>query len=258
MSNQNLTNSFNNISNENLLLITILNTMYNDNYNQIQNLTQSNNQIRNILTNILYNSQQINTNTNNSSQSRNNSSQSRNNSSQSRNNSRQTNNINNISSLFLNTPFIVDNIQEYNMPDIQNIFNNSNNILQTTTATSHVSDLSNNLIFSFFQNFFDPIEIYPTQTQIEAATRRVRYCDIITPVNTSCPISLETFNDNDMVTLIRHCGHIFKSDQLNTWFRSNCKCPVCRYDIRDYNTSSQGYSYFGDTNLHNDNDTINR
>ena len=52
MSNQTPNNSFNNISNENLLLITILNTMYNDNDNQIQNLTQSNNQIRNILTHI--------------------------------------------------------------------------------------------------------------------------------------------------------------------------------------------------------------
>ena len=88
------------------------------------------------------------------------------------------------------------------------------------------------------QNFFQPIEIYPTQTQIESATRHVRYNDIITPINTSCPISLESFNDNDMVTVIRHCGHIFKSDQLNTWFRSNCRCPVCRYDIRRYNSTT--------------------
>lgn len=241
MSNQNTNNSFNSISNENLLLITILNTMYNDNYNQIQNLTQSNTQIRNILTNILYNLPQVNTN-NNSSQNINNTRQS----------NRQTNRQSNISNLFLNTPYITDNIQEYNIhniPNISNIFNNSHSILHTTNASSsRISDLSNNLLFSFFQNFFDPIEIYPTQTQIESATRRVRYCDIVTPVNTSCPISLELFNDNDMVTVIRQCGHIFKSEQLNTWFRSNCKCPVCRYDIRDYNTNSQGDSYFNNTN----------
>ena len=251
MSNQTPNNSFNNISNENLLLITILNTMYNDNYNQIQNLTQSNNQIRNILTNILYNSQQNTTNNinNNSSQSINSSQNI--NSSQSIN-SRQPN----ISSLFLNTSYI----QEYNIPNIpsipsipnipniSSIFNNSQNILHSANASSRISDLSNNLLFSLFQNFFDPIEIYPTQTQIESATRHVRYNDIITPINTSCPISLESFNDNDMVTVIRHCGHIFKSDQLNTWFRSNCKCPVCRHDIRDYNTNSQGYSYYNNTN----------
>jgi len=41
-----------------------------------------------------------------------------------------------------------------------------------------------------------------------------------------------------MVTLIRFCGHIFNSEQLNTWFRSNCRCPVCRYDIRSYNANA--------------------
>jgi hypothetical protein len=38
--------------------------------------------------------------------------------------------------------------------------------------------------------------------------------------------------------VIRFCGHIFNTEQLNTWFRSNCRCPVCRYDIRRYNTTA--------------------
>ena len=54
------------------------------------------------------------------------------------------------------------------------------------------------------------------------------------PVNTSCPISLEPFNDSSRVTIIRHCRHIFNTDNLSNWFRTNCRCPVCRYDIRDY------------------------
>lgn len=64
-------------------------------------------------------------------------------------------------------------------------------------------------------------------------------------MNTSCPISLETFGDNSQVTMIRHCGHIFNPDMLHSWFQSNCLCPVCRYDIRNYvpsntlNTSEQ-------------------
>jgi hypothetical protein len=41
-----------------------------------------------------------------------------------------------------------------------------------------------------------------------------------------------------MVTIIRHCRHIFTSDHLNTWFRSNCRCPVCRYDIRSDNSNA--------------------
>lgn len=89
-----------------------------------------------------------------------------------------------------------------------------------------------------FRTFFEPVEVFPTQSQIDIATRRVRYCDIISPRNRSCPISLENFNDNDMVTVIRHCGHIFNTEQLNTWFRSHCGCPVCRYDIRVYNETT--------------------
>ena len=47
-----------------------------------------------------------------------------------------------------------------------------------------------------------------------------------------------------MVSVIRYCGHIFKTDELNTWFRSNCRCPVCRYDIRNYNANASSSSYF--------------
>lgn len=96
----------------------------------------------------------------------------------------------------------------------------------------------------FLENFFSPVEVYPTQSQIEAATRRVRYCDIVSPINRSCPISLENFEDSEMVSVIRQCNHIFKTEELNTWFRSNCRCPVCRYDIRNYNTNAATSSYF--------------
>jgi hypothetical protein len=87
---------------------------------------------------------------------------------------------------------------------------------------------------NLFYNFWDPIEIYPTQTQIETATRIVRFGDIVSPLNTSCPISLEPFNENSHVSVIRYCNHIFNRNDLNLWFNSNCRCPVCRYDIREY------------------------
>ena len=50
------------------------------------------------------------------------------------------------------------------------------------------------------------------------------------------------FNDNETVTIIRHCGHIFNSDELATWFQSNCRCPVCRYDIRNFNRNTSSIS----------------
>jgi hypothetical protein len=90
---------------------------------------------------------------------------------------------------------------------------------------------------SLFQNFLNPIVIHPTQAHIEAATRNMVFSDIINPINTSCPISLERFNNDDNVLIIRHCGHIFNNIGLTSWFASNCRCPVCRYDIRDYSSN---------------------
>ena len=82
-------------------------------------------------------------------------------------------------------------------------------------------------------NFFNSVPILPSQRQINNATRNLLYRDITNPLNTACPISLETFNSESSVTQIIYCNHIFNPTSLDTWFYSSCKCPVCRHDIRD-------------------------
>jgi len=244
MNNQSL-----NIPNEKLLLIDILNTIYNDNLRQINSLTSSNNEIRTIITNLLSN----NTNprqTHNRFRNRN-------------NNYRDnfTRNSNQERVYINNLPYIIEDVQEYRIPSSQlyNWINNSN----VSSSESHVHPIINNnqprtnnnqprtTNFSrAFQSFFEPVEVFPTQTQIETATRRAMYCDIVSPINRSCPISLENFNDSDTVSVIRHCGHIFHTEHLNIWFRTNCRCPVCRYDIRNYTSSHS-------SNLDSTNETNN-
>ena len=223
-----------NISNEHLLLINILNTMYNDNNRQIQNLTNQNNHIISIITDILrLPSSSTNRQSNNNRQTNNNRHQSTNR--QSNNNRQTNNNQNSLGSLFLNNrQYIIDDIQRVDFP-ISGIEGRiaGNYIDQPQTERSQ-TERPSTIFSNLFQNFFDPVLIYPTASQIENATRCVLYRDIVTPINTRCPISLETFNDSDTVTIIRHCGHIFNSDELNNWFRSNCRCPMCRYDIRNY------------------------
>ena len=219
-----------NISNEHLLLINILNTMYNDNNRQIQNLTNQNNHIISIITEILHvpsssTNRQQNTNRQQST------------SRQSNNRNRNTNNNqNNLGNLFLNNrQYIIDDIQRLDLPlntSVSGIEGRITGNYRDQPQTERPSSVFSNL----FQSFFDPVLIYPTPSQIENATRRVLYRDIVTPINNRCPISLESFNDSDTVTIIRHCGHIFNSDELNNWFRSNCRCPMCRYDIRNYNS----------------------
>jgi len=229
-----------NISNEHLLLINILNTMYNDNNRQIQNLTNQNNQIISIITEILHvpsssssTNRQQNTNRQQSATR------------QSNNRNRNTNNNqNNLGSLFLNNrQYIIDDIQRLELP-VSGIEGRLTGNYRDRTQTERPqterpqTERPSTIFSNLFQSFFDPVLIYPSASQIETATRRVLYRDIVTPINTRCPISLETFNDSDIVTIIRQCGHIFNSDELNNWFTTNCRCPMCRYDIRNYNSTN--------------------
>jgi hypothetical protein len=108
----------------------------------------------------------------------------------------------------------------------------------TNTPYTYTVPITNqSTINRILESFLAPIDIYPTQAQIETATRVARYGDITRPPNTSCPISLDSFEDSQVVTVIRHCGHIFNTEQIGAWFRANCRCPVCRYDIRNYRGS---------------------
>ena len=204
-----------NVSNEHLLLINILNTMYNDNNRQIQNLNNQNNQIISIITDILHVPSS---------------------------NNRHNNDIQRVYYPPVNVSVsgiegrLCGNYRDAVVEEdaVRAAVRNAASRDAARNAASNLADL--------YQRFFDPIVIYPTASQIETATRRVLYRDIATPINNSCPISMDTFNDNETVTIIRHCGHIFNIDELATWFQSNCRCPVCRYDIRNFNRNLSSLS----------------
>ena len=91
-----------------------------------------------------------------------------------------------------------------------------------------------NNALNLLQQFYSNVPVVPTSQQIFDGTLVGPFCQMVSPTNNSCPISLEPFEINSFVTQIRGCGHIFNSDNIQSWFRSNPRCPVCRYDIRDY------------------------
>jgi len=99
------------------------------------------------------------------------------------------------------------------------------NINQTTQGQT------NN--FTPTNNFFDAVRVTPTQDDIARACLRGPYQSIETNYN-MCPIDLHTFAADDEILRIRHCGHIFRSVNLEAWFTHSPRCPVCRYDIRNY------------------------
>ena len=89
----------------------------------------------------------------------------------------------------------------------------------TTTIPSNVSDTV----------------IRPTTEQVNNALENIIY-NTIEQNSSTCPITLEDFVEGDTIRRIKHCGHIFSSQPINNWFNSHVRCPVCRYDIREYMT----------------------
>ena len=81
---------------------------------------------------------------------------------------------------------------------------------------------------------YENVIVSPTQREIENAIEVFNYTENNVQYNRSCPITMEDFVINDRVSRIRYCGHTFKEEAINNWFRMNVRCPVCRYDIRDY------------------------
>lgn len=130
-----------------------------------------------------------------------------------------------------------------------NNINNTQNIPVPSLIPPNITDIltRNGLNLNMdIQGFSIPINrvsepnIHPTIRQIFEATERYNYNsermrDIIA---TRCPISLEDFQLGDELCEIKHCHHIFKWRSLQSWFSRNSHCPVCRYDIRDYTSST--------------------
>ena len=107
------------------------------------------------------------------------------------------------------------------------------NFMRLRNSNTNNADAAN-----LWRSFYDNITVAPTRTQIENSTRILQFTEITDPINNSCPITLERFDENSNVTQILQCGHIFTPSGIESWFQTNVRCPVCRYDIRDYRAQS--------------------
>ena len=222
------TANLNSLTNDQTFLINILHTMYNENNRQINNHTTiidelnfSNTIIRNTITQTLNGISNPPTNHTNATNATN-----------------ATVNDNNSQPLQYLPQFNIESIRYVTYPLDTEQTETTQETNYPTGETNATADYSN-----FLQSFLQPIAIFPTQSQIETATRRVLYRDIISPLNVSCPILQQNFENDSIVSVIRHCGHIFNTDELNVWFETSCRCPVCRYDIREYISPRNSVAY---------------
>lgn len=127
----------------------------------------------------------------------------------------------------------------YNEHNTINLRNRRNEYVDMSYNNLHRTNNSiptpNNYLSTIISNFLNStVVIRPTLEQIQNASRIIRYGDIANPLSDSCPISLDEFNDDDQVRQLLPCGHLFHQNQFQQWFANNVRCPVCRYDIRNY------------------------
>ena len=91
---------------------------------------------------------------------------------------------------------------------------------------------------NIFQNLQNVI-VRPTTTQILYATEIIVFDESMSNNNTTCPITLDPFENGEEICRIKHCSHLFKRRALHDWFRQNVRCPICRFDIRDYHVHEE-------------------
>ena len=129
--------------------------------------------------------------------------------------------------------------------------NNRNNINNRTNVNPNVSSsiFDSNEITNFFTNFLNTsVSIRPTQQQIESASRLIKYSEIEHPLSEICPILLERFSNEEMIRQLKPCGHLFCQSSFQQWFENNVRCPVCRYDIRNYRDTTTSPQHISETN----------
>ena len=80
-----------------------------------------------------------------------------------------------------------------------------------------------------------------SQYQINNAIETINYNDTLN--ENRCPITLDDFVIGESIYKIRHCSHIFKKQGLMNWFSRNSHCPVCRYNLQDYNMDLSEQNY---------------
>ena len=104
----------------------------------------------------------------------------------------------------------------------------------TNTPPYVTSQLLSYVLYPTNQSLFSDVIVHPTENEILNATELIDYNNTVEYNNNTCPITLEEFNHGERICQIKHCGHIFREEALRNWFRRNVRCPVCRYDIRNY------------------------
>ena len=110
------------------------------------------------------------------------------------------------------------------------------------TAREEESNAAAALLNLLMGNMFQAnANVPPTNTEIGTAITCTTFGELseeIRSAQPTCPITHESFSLDTEVALVIGCQHVFNRAAAIRWLRSNGTCPVCRYDIRQNNDTS--------------------
>lgn len=124
-----------------------------------------------------------------------------------------------------------------NRPDetsFSRLFHSLNDVSDNSvfTISGVMLDLSGIMMNDLSNNFFTPVIIRPSESEIENSTVSTIYNASLYNQNTD-PIDQIPFEEGEALTCIIHCNHIFRPENIHRWFNSSVLCPLCRHDIRE-------------------------
>jgi hypothetical protein len=97
--------------------------------------------------------------------------------------------------------------------------------------THNRRSLNQPILFSTF--FGEDTVQRPTEVEIDRALRLFPFeSSDFNILESSCPITLENFQEGEQIAQITYCGHIFRERAIRHWLRRTYGCPICRQDIR--------------------------
>ena len=126
-----------------------------------------------------------------------------------------------------------------------NATNASNATNATNASNNYTSNSPNAYLLNYTLDDFENLSNVNMRDLVKISTAKINYCCIAVPLNDTCPITQEEFTNNDEVTIIKNCGHIFKTRAINNWLFEHQTCPVCRHNIL---TNSNIISYINPYN----------
>jgi hypothetical protein len=110
---------------------------------------------------------------------------------------------------------------------------NNNNETPNNSIESVPSQLIESLLFAIINSSNDNNveETMLTNDEITIYIKNCEFKDIVNPLNSTCPITMEAFQPNTVVMQLINCGHVFNEPELRKWITMRRICPICRNNI---------------------------